>query len=76
MDFQAPTEVLDALQQAVAHGIFGYSEVKKDYFNILHDWFYGHFNWDIQESWLIKTPGVELRHPDDNESRTGPVPGE
>ena len=27
MDFQAPKPVLDALQNAVSHGIFGYSEV-------------------------------------------------
>ena len=29
MDFPAPQPVLDALQKAVAHGIFGYSEVKR-----------------------------------------------
>lgn len=58
MDFQAPKEVLDALQRSVSHGIFGYSEVKKDYFEVLHDWFYRHHNWDTKENWLIKTPGV------------------
>lgn len=58
MDFQTPMEVLDALQLAVSHGIFGYSEVKTDYFNVIHDWFYDHFHWDTKENWLIKTPGV------------------
>lgn len=58
MDFQTPKEVLDALQLAVSHGIFGYSEVKTDYFNVLHDWFYDNFHWDTKENWLIKTPGV------------------
>jgi cysteine-S-conjugate beta-lyase len=58
MDFQAPQEVLDALQLSVAHGIFGYSEVKQDYFTIVHDWFYNHHRWDTKEEWLIKTPGV------------------
>jgi cystathionine beta-lyase len=58
MDFQAPDEVLDAIHKAVSHGIFGYSEVKRDYFDVIHDWFYNHFNWDTEESWLIKTPGV------------------
>ena len=28
MDFRAPQAVIDALQSAVAHGIFGYSEIK------------------------------------------------
>ncbi len=58
MDFPAPPEVLLKLQQAVSHGIFGYSEVKKDYFDVIHTWFYDHFGWDTKESWLVKTPGV------------------
>lgn len=58
MDFQAPAEVLEALSQAVAHGIFGYTEVKKDYFETIHAWFLKHFGWDTKEEWLVKTPGV------------------
>ncbi len=58
MDFQAPKEILDALSYAVNHGIFGYSDVKKDYFDVLHHWFYNNFNWDIKDEWLIKTPGI------------------
>lgn len=58
MDFQAPAEVLEALSQAVAHGIFGYTDVKKDYFETVHAWFLKHFGWDTKEEWLIKTPGV------------------
>lgn len=58
MDFMAPNEVLDAIQKAVAHGIFGYTEVKTDYFEVLHKWFFTHFNWDTKEEWLVKTPGI------------------
>jgi cystathionine beta-lyase len=58
MDFSAPKEVLDAIHQAVSHGIFGYSEVKQDYFEIVQDWFYRHYQWVTQEEWMIKTPGV------------------
>ncbi len=58
MDFQAPLEVLEAIHQAVSHGIFGYTEVKSDYYDVLHDWLYKNFHWDTQESWLMKTPGV------------------
>lgn len=58
MDFQAPSEVLDAIHKAVSHGIFGYTEVKKDYFDVLHDWLYRNFHWDTREDWLMKTPGV------------------
>ncbi|HWT74764.1 MAG TPA: MalY/PatB family protein [Mobilitalea sp.] len=58
MDFQTPSEVLDVMHYAVSHGIFGYSEVKADYYDAVHDWFYKHFQWDTLEEWLIKTPGV------------------
>ena len=51
-------QVLDALQKAVAHGIFGYSEVKTPYYQAVAGWFERHFGWRPEESWLIKTPGV------------------
>jgi len=35
MDFTAPREVLDDIHRAVEHGIFGYSEVKQDYYDVL-----------------------------------------
>ena len=58
MDFPAPQPVLDALQKAVAHGIFGYSDVKTPYYQAVAGWFERHFGWRPEESWLIKTPGV------------------
>ena len=58
MDFQAPAEVLEELHKAVSHGIFGYSEMKKEYFDAVHDWFIKHFGWETKESWLVKSPGV------------------
>ena len=39
-------------------GIFGYSEVQTPYFEIIANWMKLHHNWEIQEDWLIKTPGV------------------
>lgn len=58
MDFQAPKPVLDALQNAISHGIFGYSEVKGEYFDALYRWFDSRFDWQPKSEWLVKTPGV------------------
>jgi cystathionine beta-lyase len=58
MDFQVAEEIMDAMKNAVSHGIFGYSEVKREYFDVLHDWFLKYFQWETKEDWLIKTPGV------------------
>lgn len=58
MDFPAPRPVLDALHKAVEHGIFGYSEVKGEYYNAVSNWFKKHFGWETKPEWLVKTPGV------------------
>lgn len=58
MDFQAPACVMEALHKAVDHGIFGYSIQSKGYFPVLKAWFSKHFGWELQEQWLVQTPGV------------------
>ncbi len=58
MDFQAPPAVMEALVKSAQHGIFGYSESKQEYFNALQKWYFENFNWEVQRSWLVKTPGV------------------
>ncbi|SES91269.1 MalY/PatB family protein [[Clostridium] polysaccharolyticum] len=58
MDFKTSSYIEDALVKRSKDGIFGYSEVQTDYYEIVADWMKKHHNWDTQESWLIKTPGV------------------
>ncbi len=58
MDFQAPPCVLEALQKAIDHGVFGYSILGKGYFPALQNWFANRFGWQVEESWLLTTPGV------------------
>lgn len=58
MDLKAPAKVLEALEKAVQHGIFGYSDTKQSYFDALQNWFASRFDWNIQSDWLVKTPGV------------------
>lgn len=58
MDFRAPEPVLEALRHSVDHGIFGYSDVKADYYDAVSQWFLQRFRWQTQPEWLVKTPGV------------------
>lgn len=58
MDFRIAQPILEDLQSAISHGIFGYSEVKTPYFQAIHGWMQEHFGWSPKEDWLIKTPGV------------------
>jgi len=58
MDFRTAPGILERLSESVSHGIFGYSESKEDYFEVLSKWYLTHFNWQVEKEWLIKTPGV------------------
>jgi cystathionine beta-lyase len=58
MDFQAPPCVLKALHEAIDHGIFGYSMVDDGYFDAVHGWFTRRFDWDVERTWMVHTPGV------------------
>ena len=58
MDFEVAKPITDALQAQVNHGIYGYSEVKSDYFEIVKNWFKENFDWEIKKGSLVKTPGV------------------
>lgn len=58
MDFETSSYIVDALIERARHGIFGYSEVKEPYFEILKGWMKRHHDWDVREEWLLKTPGI------------------
>ena len=38
MDFRVPEPILKRLHDCVDHGIFGYSEAKDDYFQVVAGW--------------------------------------
>ena len=58
MDFKTSSYIEDALAERVREGIFGYSEVKTPYFEIVRDWMVRRHGWQPREEWLVKTPGV------------------
>lgn len=58
MDFETSSYIEDALANRVWHGIFGYSETQAPYFEAVRDWMRRQHGWDVQENWLVKTPGV------------------
>jgi cystathionine beta-lyase len=58
MDFRTPQKVIDALVTGSRHGVFGYSDVKEDYFAALARWLNTSFHWKVHPEWLLRTPGV------------------
>lgn len=58
MDFKTSSYIIEALEDTVKHGIFGYSESDEEYFNVVSSWMKRRYDWDVKENWLIKTPGI------------------
>lgn len=58
MDFRTSSYIEDALIERAKEGVFGYSEAKTPYFEIVRDWMVRRHNWSPKEEWLVKTPGV------------------
>lgn len=58
MDFRTSSYIQDALTRQVAHGIFGYSEAKEDYFLALRDFYARRHGFEIRKRLTIKAPGV------------------
>ena len=58
MDFPAAPAIQKALQERVAHGVFGYELVPDSYYDAIINWFHRRHNWDIDRRWIIYTSGV------------------
>lgn len=58
MDFPTAPCVQKAVAEKAAHGIFGYSRPDERYYNALKKWFAERHNYEIQEEWVVNTPGV------------------
>ena len=58
MDFCSPPAVIEALQQRIAHGVFGYTVAPESLKTIVVEKLAADFSWSIQPEWLVWLPGV------------------
>ena len=58
MDFKTSSYIQDAVAAQAEHGIYGYTESGDSYFEAVQAWFFTHYDWKVEEKWLVKTPGV------------------
>ncbi len=58
MDFKTSSLVVDAIEKRVKHGIYGYTESGEGYFAAVAGWMKRRHDWEVRESWLVRTPGV------------------
>jgi len=58
-DFKAPPVVLEALHDAVNHGVFGYpGGATASYLNAVTGWQSRRFGWDVPREWVLQTAGI------------------
>lgn len=58
MDFCSPPAVIEALQQRIAHGVFGYTLAPDSLKTIVVEKLEADFGWSIQPGWLVWLPGL------------------
>ncbi|MFV0637218.1 MalY/PatB family protein [Mitsuokella sp.] len=58
MDFRTPQPVIDELTRRVQHGIFGYTDPKESYKEVIVNWMTEHHSWTPSTKALTITPGV------------------
>lgn len=58
MDFRAPPVVLEAMQECLAHGVFGYSRPPRSLTEATLHHLARDFDWTVQASWIVWLPGL------------------
>ena len=58
MDFLSSPQIIEALQQEVAYGIFGYSHPPKALITTLLERLSTQYNWEVEPSWIVWLPGM------------------
>jgi cystathionine beta-lyase len=57
-DFMSPPAVIEALQQRISHGVFGYTQTPAELNRLVIERMHRLYGWDIAEDWLVWLPGL------------------
>ena len=58
MDFRSPPAVIEALQQRVDHGVFGYGVGPAELYETVCTMLATKYEWQVQPEWIIWLPGL------------------
>lgn len=58
MDFKTAPEILQAISDKVAHGIFGYSIIPDEFYESIISWWQNYHHFTIKKECLIPVPGM------------------
>lgn len=57
-DFKSPSAIVNALQQRIEHGIFGYGKAPDELIQLIIQRMQTLYNWEIESEWLVFLPGL------------------
>lgn len=59
MDFKSPPAVIEALHEAVSHGVYGYPiGITKGYLAAVTGWQQTRFGWDVPTDWVVPVASI------------------
>jgi len=58
MDFVVAPEIQQAVLNAAVHGIYGYTNVSKNYIDLSHKWITEKYNCELKKEWIVFCPRV------------------
>lgn len=58
MEFKTSEKIIAAISKRLEHGVFGYSFVPDDYYQIFSQWMNTHHRFPIEKEWVRFSPGV------------------
>ena len=58
MDFPTAPCIQKAVAEKASHGIWGYSRPDNRYYDALKKWYKERHNFEVQNEWVVNTPGV------------------
>lgn len=58
MDFRPPEEVVRAVCERAAHGIYGYESRPERYLEMVTKWLLERHDWTVSPEWVFHSPGV------------------
>lgn len=59
MDFRSPSEIVQALEKRLHHGVFGYTRWNHlEFKSAIQHWFRQRFSCTVQEDWIVYSPSV------------------
>jgi cystathionine beta-lyase len=58
MDFRSPDAVIKALQERVAHGVFGYTDPPLELVEVVRSMLWDLYSWSVEPNWIVWLPGL------------------